>query len=260
MNIMIYPEIFDPSIERLDEINEHLSLIQRKNGLTFGTDAYLLSVFAKSARYGTAVDLGSGTGVISLLCAQKGKYNKIFSVELQSVFAELIKRNVKLNSLEERISVICSDVRDLTQKDTLGEVDAVLTNPPYMKASSGKENECEEKNIARREVVGTIYDFCKAAGKLLKSGGGFYAVYRPERLVDLTDAMKSASIEPKKIVFVHQNTKSEPSLVLVEGKKGASTSVTVTRPLFIYKDGTREYTDDMTRIYDEFSMTHITER
>ncbi|MBR4933887.1 MAG: methyltransferase [Clostridia bacterium] len=252
--------IYDAETERVDKINEDITLIQKKRGLTFGTDAYLLSAFAKASKYGSAADLGSGTGVIALLCATKGKYKKVYAVEVQREFASLIERNVALNSQCDNITVINADVRDLSQRDTCGEVDCVLMNPPYMKNNSGLANEHDEKNIARREVLGTIYDFCKTASNILKSGGGLFAVHRPERLIDLTDAMRCAGVEPKKIVFIHPDAESEPSLVLVEGKKGAASSLIVTRPLIVYKDGTREYTEDMQRIYDEFSMSHITER
>ena len=252
--------IFDPEYERLDEINENLKIIQRKKGLTFGTDAYLLSVFAKESRFGSAADFGCGTGVISLLTAQRNKFAKVYAFEVQAEFADLAERNAVLNGLDGKVTVINKDVRDIYQSDTNGEIDVVMMNPPYMKNNSGKTNDYEEKNIARREVMGTIYDFCAAAGRILKSGGALYVVHRPERLIDLTDAMRKAGIEPKKVVFIHPDSSSEPSLILVEGKKGASSSLIVTRPLVIYKDATREYTDDMNRIYEEYSMKHITER
>ncbi len=252
--------IFDEETERLDEINEKLKLISRRSGLTFGTDAYVLSAFAGGKKGGRAVDLGCGTGVISLLLASREKYDKIYSFEIQPEYAELTERNVRLNGLESKIEALRADVRDVTVNDTSGEADAVIMNPPYMKADSGRGNGTDDMNAARREVNGTIYDFCAAAGRLLKSGGAMYAVYRPERLVDLTDAMRRAGVEPKKLMFMYQTLSSEPSLVFVEGKKGASSSVIITRPLIVYKDGTREYTDDMNRIYEEFSTTHLTER
>ena len=95
--------LFDPSVERLDEINENLRLIQLKKGLTFGTDSYLLAAFARPKTKGICVELGGGTGVVSLLAASKNKYSKIFSAELQQYFASLITRNAKLNSLDDRV-------------------------------------------------------------------------------------------------------------------------------------------------------------
>lgn len=249
--------VYDSELERLDRINERLSLIQKKRGLTFGTDAYLLAAFTRPCPKGRAADLGCGTGVISLLCAARQRYSHITALELQAEYARLSERNVHLNSLENQISVTCRDVRELSQHDTHGQIDAVFTNPPYMVQNSGRENPYDEKNIARRELNGTVSDFCAAAGRVLKSGGAFYAVHRPERLCDLVCAMRSAKIEPKYIVYVCPDSRSQPSLVLVEGKKDASPSVILTRPLLIYKDGTREYTDDMSLVYDSFSLEHI---
>ena len=54
--------------ERLDEVNERLSLISKKNGLTLSTDAYLLAAFTRPVKRGVAVELGTGTGIVSLLC------------------------------------------------------------------------------------------------------------------------------------------------------------------------------------------------
>lgn len=252
--------LFNTDTERLDDINERLRLIQRKRGLTFGTDAYLLAAFTKRINGGVAADLGCGTGVISLLCSARDRFSKIYACELQNAYAELTQRNVALNGLDDRITVLNIDVRSLTQKETDGQIDAVFTNPPYMKAASGRENPDDEKNIARRELNGTIYEFCSAAGRLLKSGGTFYAVHRPERLCDLICAMRVAKIEPKTLVYVCPDEDSEPSLVLIEGRKDGSPSIRLTRPLYIYKKGTRKYTDDMNRVYDEFTLDHIVGR
>lgn len=249
--------MYDSETERLDRINENLQLIQKKRGLTFGTDAYLLAAFTRADSRGTAVDLGCGTGVISLLCAAKNRYSRVIAVELQEEFAQLTKRNITLNSLTDKVTALCMDVRELSQKEFSGQVDAVFTNPPYMKAASGRENPDDQKNIARRELNGTIFDFCGAAGKILRSGGAFYVVHRPERMCDLICAMREAKIEPKTILYVCPDTDSPPSLILVEGRKDGSPSVNLSRSLFIYKKGTREYTDDMNAVYDNFTLDHV---
>lgn len=242
--------------ERLDMINENLSLIQKKDGLTFGTDAFLLASFMKY-RVKSAADLGSGTGVASLLCLSKNKADKFYSFEVQPYFAELSERNAALNGFSERMKVICKDVRDARPDDTDGWIDAVISNPPYLKATEGFANKTDEMNIARREMNGTIYDFCSAASRVLRHGGLFYAVYRPDRMAELIHAMKEASLEPKRLVSVYQDTRSAPSLVLIEAKKGAAPSLRIARPLFTYRDGTREYTDDMNTVYDTTSLDFL---
>lgn len=250
--------IYDDRTERLDEINERLSIIQLKNGLTFGTDSYLLAAFAREKKNGVCIELGGGTGVVSLLCAAREKYAKIYCAEIQEYFANLIGRNARMNSLDKKVLPICADVRGLTADVIGGECDTVVSNPPYMKANSGKTNDSDEMNIARREENGTVADFCMTAARLLRFGGYFTVVYRPDRLVQLFVSMRNAGIEPKRLVTVYPTASDKPCLVLAEGKKGAAEGIVHSRPLIIYKNkGDGTYTDDMAKIYDTFSLDHL---
>ena len=247
--------------ERLDEINENLRLICKKGALTFGTDAYLLSAFARAFPREDCADLGSGTGVISLLCASRGKYRRIFAAEIQEEFCDLIRRNAALNGLEERITVLDGDVRERTQADTGGALAAVIANPPYMAAGAGLTHADSRMETARRELNGTIYDFCAAASRLLKSGGLFYTVFRPDRMTDLSAALRAASLEPKRMVTVYPDTESRPCLILVESRRDGSPELIQSPPLIIYKSRTdRTYTAAMQRIYDTFSLEFLFER
>lgn len=244
--------------ERLDYINENLSLIQKIGGLTFGTDAYLLSAFAKAAPTGTFADLGSGTGVASLLCLARNKCKSAYTVEIQEEFCDLIRRNAELNGMAERTHVLHKDVRDLSQADIGGTVTAVLSNPPYMPAGAGITGADNRMETARRELNGTIADFCLAAARILTTGGAFYTVFRPDRLPELTTALRNARLEPKRMITVYPDTESRPCLVLVESRKDASPSLIQSPPLIIYKSRTeRVYTDAMARIYDTFSTEFL---
>ena len=238
--------------ETLTNVNENINLIQRKNGLTFGTDAFLLSSFIKEQKSGVAVELGGGTGIISMLVATREKFKKIYCAEIQQKFAEVIKRNVELNGLDDKIEPICIDIRNLKSATIGFEVDAVFSNPPYMKSDSGKRTEFDEKYIARHEVCGNINDFCACAKRLLKHGGFFYCVWRPDRLTDLICAMRENSLEPKEMCFVHANTNSAPSMVLVKAKKGAASGVVVLEPLFLnLDDNPKALTERAQKIYKE---------
>ena len=238
--------------ERVDYVNENITLIQKKDGLTFGSDAYLLYAYLRKKAGGLAADLGAGTGIISLLAAAKGKFKQIYAFEIQKDFAELIERNVKKNGFDERITTVCSAVQD-APSELCGKFDCVFSNPPYMKKDSGARNEKDEKYIARHEVCGDIYDFCSAAARLLKYSGSFCVVWRPDRLSDLFDAMRGSRIEPKRMTLVYPDAKSRPSLVLVEGRLGGSGGLFVTRPLIMHPDASEkplEYTDDLAYIYE----------
>lgn len=238
--------------ETLTEVNENIKLIQNKNGLTFGTDAFLLASFIKAQKNSVAVELGGGTGIISLLCAEREKFSKIHCVEIQKNFADIINRNAKLNGLDDKVIALCGNVKDIKSSNLGIEVDAVFSNPPYMKTDSGKRNEHDEKYIARHEVCGDINDFCACAKRLLKHGGFFYCVWRPDRLVDLICAMRENSLEPKEICFVHANTKSAPSIVLIKAKKGAASGSVIYEPLFLNEDGNpKMLTERAKKIYEE---------
>ena len=218
-------------------INSALSLTQQKNMLTYGTDAYLLFAFLRSKSSGTAVELGSGSGVISLLAASKGKYKHITAVDVQKSQADLTASNAEANGLSHKIATICANVKDLNAAMIGSEVDAVFSNPPYMTVGSGKVNMDEAKYIARHEVLGTIGDFCVAASRLLKFGGSFYVVWRPDRLPALMNALDKAKLVPKRMVTVCPDANHAPCLILVEAKKGGSADgFFLTRPLFLHEN------------------------
>ena len=244
--------------ERLDEVNENLRLICKTDGLTFGTDAYLLASFIRPQTKARAAELGTGTGIISLLLASRSRLSHITAIEVQSDFADLADRNIRLNSLEEKITVIHGDVRSIRSSDIDGELDVVFSNPPYMRTDSGKRNDSDRKYIARHEVMGSIGDFCEAASRMLKHGGRFYCVWRPDRLSELMWSMRKNRIEPKVAVFVHADSESEPSMVLIMGTKGGNEGMRILPPLLLHPDGGesggRAMTRRAERIYETMSF------
>ncbi|MBQ7379451.1 MAG: methyltransferase [Clostridia bacterium] len=239
--------------ETLDTVNEQIKLIQRKDGLRYGTDAYLLSAYVRPAASARAVDLGSGTGIIPLLCLTKEKYAKAYAVEVQADFADVIGRNAALNGLEDRLIPICADLRDLKPADVGGEVNIVTANPPYMKTNAGKRNESDAKYIARHEVMGDVDDFCAAAARLLKHGGSFYVVWRPDRLCELMESLAEYKLEPKRMSFVQSDANAEPSMVLIEAKKGAAHGLRLSPSLILSENGTQSKRAD--QIYQTCSWS-----
>lgn len=244
--------------ERLDEINEKLSIIQKKNGLTFTTDAYLLAAFV-SGKNMRCADLGSGTGVVSFLCAQKGKAQTVYAVELQEEFAELIGRNAALNSLSSRVIPLCLDVRLLERADVGGALDAVFANPPYMKKGSGIPSSTRQMHDARYEENGDFSDFARCAARLLKKGGSFYVVHRADRICDVLSGMQNAGIQPKRLITVYPDRKSPPNLILCEGKSGGGEGLRISPPLVMYTEE-RGYTPELDRVYDGCSLDFIFEK
>ena len=237
--------------ERIDDLQLNgLKIIQNEKGFCFGIDAVLLSDFAKNMkRADKIIDLCSGNGVVALLLTEKVKnFKKIYEVEVQEEVAEMAKRSIELNGLEEKITVINKNLKDLKEEFESGTIDAITVNPPYKAKGSGIINEENALTIARHEVLCTIEDIIKESARLLKSGGNFYMVHRPERLSDLFYLLRKYNLEPKKLRLVQSYFDSKPKLILVKATKNAKSFLNVEEPLIIYnKDGS--YTDEILQIY-----------
>ena len=227
--------------ERIDEVNDRLRLIQKTDGLTFGTDALLLAAFI-GARGSSALELGGGTGIISMLLAARERFSRITCAEVQEDFAHLIQRNVSLNQLDDTVFAVHADIRDTALLGERGSFDAVFSNPPYMTTDSGYPCTGQAKNIARHELFGGIKDFAECASRMLRYGGSFYTVYRTDRLCDLLVALNQFHLEPKRMTFVHARASLPPSMVLTEARLGGKSGLKVTRPLLLTENG--QNTDD----------------
>lgn len=238
--------------ERIDDLEfKDLKIIQNKNGFCFGIDAVLLSDFAKNIkRDSKVIDLGTGTGIISILLCGKTKLKKVIGVEVQQEVYEMACRSAKLNNLEDRFEVINKNILELDRvfKDDL--FDVVVTNPPYKKNNTGVINNDEKRLISRHEILADLEDYIKVSKNLLKDKGEFYMIHRPDRLVDILSLMRKYKIEPKEIRLIFSNEKSIPKMVLIKGVKNGGEYLKFRENLYIYKeDGS--YTDEILEIYNK---------
>jgi tRNA1Val (adenine37-N6)-methyltransferase len=235
------------SNETLDDLQNGYYIIQRNDGFKFGIDAVLLSDFARDCT-GRVMDLCTGTGIIPLLLAAKSSAERIDAVELQSEIADMAKRSVKYNKLDDRLCVRCADLKDAPAIYGKSSFNAVTVNPPYMKNGTGLMNDGDMKTISRHEVKCTLDDVIRVSSELLKPHGKFYMVHRPSRLTDIFCAMREYKIEPKRIRFVSPRIGKEPNLVLVHGVKNAKSDLKLLPQLYVYKeDG--GYSKEIDEIY-----------
>ena len=234
---------------KYESITENINVAQDNRGLLLTTDACLLSAFVNRNAKQKICELGAGSGIISLLLLSENKIKSSVCVDFQSELCRLAEKNAEKANLKDRMTVVCSDVKDYIPDVRF---DAVVSNPPYFKAEDGKKNEREQDRLSRHESTATIYDFAACADRILKDGGTAYFCYTPQRLSELLCALSGAGIEPKKLITVYPTAKHKPSLVLVSAKKGADKGIELTRPLIIYKDKPGgDYTEDYINIKKE---------
>lgn len=238
--------------ERIDDLEfKNLKIIQNKDGFCFGIDAVLLSDFAKNMKSKSKVmDLGTGTGIISILLCGKTDLKKIIGVEVQKEVYDMACRSVKLNNLESRFEIINENILNLNKIFDNNSFDVIVTNPPYKKQNTGVINDEEKKLISRHEILASLEDFIRVSSKLLKDKGDFYMVHRPERMVDIFYLMRKYRIEPKEVRLVFSNEKSSPKMLLIKGVKNGGEYLKFRQNLYIYKDN-GEYTDEILEIYNK---------
>ncbi len=238
--------------ERIDDLQyKGLKLIQNEKGFCFGVDSVLLADYAKNIKKGSLViDVGSGTGIISLLLCKKTNLKKIFAVEIQESVAEMATRSVKLNNLQDKIEIINTDIKEIFNYLKPGQYDAIVTNPPYKKQNTGIKNIDKSQLISRHEVECTLEDVIEKSSKLLKSLGEFYMVHRAERLVDIMCLLRKYKLEPKNIRFVHSKINEKPTLILIRAVRDAREYLKIDKPLIIY-DENGQYTEEILNIYNK---------
>lgn len=235
--------------ERLDDLQlNNCHIIQNPEKFCFGMDAVLLSGFAKIKKGETVLDMGTGTGILPILLAAKTEGRSFTGLELQAESADMARRSVSLNSMQDRIDIVNGDIKEASHIFGAASYDVVVTNPPYMNENHGIVNPDAPKAIARHEIKCNLEDVIGQAAKVLKVNGRLYMVHRPFRLVDIMELTVKYKLEPKRLRMVYPYADREPSMVLVEAIKGGKRRLTVEKPLIIYNEN-REYTEEIKRDY-----------
>lgn len=225
------------SDERLDDLQINgYEIIQHPGKFCFGMDAVLLANFARVKQKECALDLGTGTGIIPILLTAKTEGMHFTGLEIQEESADMARRSVAYNHLEEKVDIVTGDIKEAAELFGPASFDVITTNPPYMIGHHGIENPSDAKAIARHEVLCDLNDILRESARILKPRGRFYMVHRPFRLAEILSKMIQVGIEPKRMRMVHPFVHKEPNMVLIEGMRGANSRMRVEPPLIVYKE------------------------
>lgn len=235
--------------ERLDDLQrDGMMIIQNPDWFCFGMDAVLLTAFAKVAKGNRVIDLGTGNGVIPLLLSAKTEGEYFEGLEIQDDIADMARRSVRYNCLEQRIHITTGDIKEASSYFEAASFDVVTTNPPYMTNSHGLTNAAGHRAIARHELLCSLEDIVRESAILLKPGGHFFMVHRPFRLSEIMNTMTRYKLEPKRMRLVYPFVDREPNMVLIEGTRGGNPRITVEKPLIVYQ-AVNEYTPEVQELY-----------
>ena len=219
--------------------NGRLHFTQSLDGYRFSIDAVIVSACVMPKPDQRVIDLGTGCGVIPIILAHRHPLARIIGVEIQSELAELARRNIAANRMQDRIVLIEDDMRNMESHMSNGSMDWVVSNPPYRRAHSGRTNPHNQRAVARHEIHIDLVRLVQTAKTLLKKGGRFVTIYPCERLVDLISTMRAMDVEPKWLRSVHSFRGERAKWILVRGIAGGRPDTEVSDPLVIYdSDGT----------------------
>lgn len=237
--------------ERVDDLHRNnYKIIQDPKRFCFGIDAVILSGFTEVKKGEKVMDLCTGTGIIPILLEAKTEGGSFTGLEVQSESAEMARRSVIMNDLQDKVFIDEGDIKYIDNIYKPATFDVVTVNPPYMNDGGGIKNDFSPKTIARHEVLCSLDDVVRASARLLTPKGRLYMVHRPHRLADIIVTLRKYRLEPKKIRFVHSFIDREPSMVLIEAISNGKPMIKVMPPLIVYKDD-KNYTDEIMKIYYE---------
>ena len=237
--------------ERIDDLQRKgYRIIQNPDYFCFGMDAILLSGFANVKKGERVLDMGTGTGIIPILLEVKTQGESFVGLEIQQPVADMAARSVRLNQLEDKIEIVCGDIKEASTILKPCSFDVVTCNPPYMNQTHGIVNPTKPKAIARHEILCNFEDIAREASKLLKPKGRFYLVHRPRRLMDLLCTLRTYHLEPKRMRYIHPFKEEEANMVLIEALHNGGVQMRVESPLIVY-DEPGKYTQEVLQIYGE---------
>ncbi len=240
-------ELYDD--ERLDYLlGEELKIIQSPSVFSFSLDAVLLSKFTHvPIRKGKLIDLCTGNGVIPLFLSTRTN-GEIMGIEIQERLYEMATRSVAFNKLEERVSLLHGDIKDMPRILGRHQFDVVTCNPPYFESlPTSEKNPNEHYAIARHEIKCNLEDVVRVSSQLVKQGGKVSLVHRPERLLDIVMYMREYGIEPKRIQLVYPKQGKEANILLIEGIRDGKKGLKILPPFIVYRDDDT-YTAEMNEL------------
>ena len=238
--------------ERLDNlVRDDMKIIQRTDQFCFSVDSVLLAHYPVIKPKDRIIDLGTGTGVISLLASALGGQD-ITAIEVNPVMADLARRNVMGNDKEKIIHVLEADYREARKYFPSGYFSLIFVNPPYREVGSGRMSENHGIASASYELNATLDEVFKTTQYLLKYGGRMAMVHRADRLADLISLGRKYGMEPKRMRLIYARKGHNAVRVLLEWKYGGHAELSVEPPLLLHnKDGS--YTDEVMAIYGKES-------
>ena len=209
------------------------------------TDSMVLSHFVRLPKNAAVLDLGAGCGTLGLLLCSKDIHCRVTGIELdENAHLEALE-NIRRNNLSVRMESICADLRSVSERFSPGSFSCCVSNPPYFSGGAASRS----LSTARQESSCTPEDLFCCGSRLLKFGGDFFLVHKPERMAELIATAAKYNLEAKRLCLLRHKEDSPVNLILLQLRKGA-------KPGLVWEEIALHHADGSpTAIYQEIYHT-----
>lgn len=219
MKLMVKNDLYD---------YPHRYIMQYEDDFKFSIDSLLLAEYVKlNNNVKNILDFCTGNAPVPLSLSLRTKAN-IVGIEIQEDIWALAIESIKINNLEEQITVINDDLKNICNYYKYEYFDIITCNPPFFKVSNGNyTNKNEALSIARHEIKTNLEEIFKVSFKMLKNNGKLYMVHRANRIDDIMYYAKIYRLNVKNVQFISTKCGSKPEIVLVTCVKNSKSGVIV---------------------------------
>lgn len=230
---------------------EGMKIIQRPDMMNFSLDSVLVADFAPlTGRIKKVVDAGTGFAPIPLFLSARRDAIHTTAFEIQGDVADIARRNIVLNDLEDRVTVVNDDFKHALEHLPPTSVDLVTCNPPFFKYErTSNVSSSDYKKLARHEVSITLEDIVIKSKALLKDKGRLVMIQRANRLDEVLFTLSRHAFNVKRMRMVHPRKDEEASMVLVDAANNGGRSMRVLPPLHVHEEGSDAYSEETLRIF-----------
>lgn len=194
---------------------EDYVILQNTDDYAFSQDSVFLANTAKIDKNDKVLDLGCGSGILATLALIKKHAALAVGIELQHDVADMARQSAKINRLDDKLTIVDGDVKDIKNLVKAESFDIVLCNPPYFQGEQSTK-----KNLSRAESTATLADFVYAASYALRFGGDAWFVSKIDRLSPLICELSKRNLEPKEMTIVYPKLSTDVDIVIIKGRKG----------------------------------------
>jgi tRNA1Val (adenine37-N6)-methyltransferase len=225
------------------------SVHQHKSAHKVGTDGVLIGAWAEVKEVKNILDIGTGTGIIALMMAQKSPA-QIDAIDIEQGSYEQAIENAEHSVWANRIKIYHTTLQDFA-KTVHKKYDVVITNPPYFVDSSKAPD--EERSHARHTDLLPFKELIRGVFSVLNATGKFYIILPTKEAIDFKALAEKEDLHLVKLLRVKTKSTNEVEkrhIMLFKFTKEPFTEETIS----IENEGRHNYTDEYKKLTGDFYL------